>query len=188
MKKTILLATIAFTAIINGCSKFSQLANINVDIPYSSQASVPPVQGYTSGVALPSGGVDLPSVTVGIATNSKAYLSQYGTAANMIVSVDLKSLAIQIQSPSNQNFDFLDNVQVYLSANDQPEVQVVSDSNIPKGSTTLNLTTNTTVNLKNYYTQDTIYLRLAAHINAVPTAGEQLNISSVFHLVANPLQ
>jgi len=64
---------------------------------------------------------------------------------------------------------------------------VAWEYNIPKGQTQLNLTTNTSVNLKNYFIQDTIYFRLQAHINAIPATGTQLNIASVFHLLANPL-
>jgi hypothetical protein len=187
MKKTLLIALLGISAILTGCSKFKQLVNIDVDIPYSSQVTVPQEQGYTTGAALPTGGLELPSVTVSMATNSKTYLAQYGTAANMVVDVYLKSLSVQIQSPANQNFNFLDNIQIYLSANSLPEVLVASQSNIPAGSTSLDLTAKTDVNLKTYFLQDTIYLRVTAHINAIPAAGEQLNISSVFHLTANPL-
>jgi len=187
MKRPILIALVGFATILAGCSKIKQLANINVDIPYSTQVTVPQVQGYTAGVALPAGGLELPTVTVAFATNSQTYLSQYGTAANMVTDVYLKSLVIQIQAPTNQNFNFLDNVQVYMSTATLPQVLVASESNIPEGSTTLNLTTNTDVDLKTYFVQDTIYLTMAAHVNAIPAAGEQLNISSVFHLTANPL-
>jgi hypothetical protein len=173
--------------LITGCNKVKQLANINADIPYSTEVNVPQVDGYDAGIPLPPGGLELPSVTVGVATNSKEYLSQYGTAANMVTTVYLKSLSIEIKSPPNQNFDFLDNIQVYISAPSKPEILIASQNNIPKGASTLHLTTNTEANLKDYYVQETINLRLAGNINAVPPAGEVLSIASVFHLVANPL-
>ena len=189
VKKTIIMLPIALLiGSLFACNGIKNAANINVDIPYTTQVNVPDVPGYTTGVALPAGGVDLPSVTVGFATNSQTYMSQYGTAANMVVSVTVKSMSIQIQSPAGQNFDFLDNIQIYMSAKGQPEVLAVSENSIPKGSTILNLTPNPELNLKNYFVQDTIYMRIAGHINAVPVAGEQLNINSVFHLVANPLK
>jgi hypothetical protein len=188
MKRAMLVAGIALVAVVSGCNKIKQLANINVDIPYSYQAQVPPVAGDSQTFVLPGGGATLSFPSAAVATNSKQYMQQYGTAANLIVEVDLKSLAIRIQSPPNQNFDFLDNIYVYLSANSLPEMLVASESNIPKGSTTLNLVTNTEVNLKDYFLKDTIYFRLVAHINAVPPAGENLNIASVFHMLANPLE
>jgi hypothetical protein len=189
MKNTIKILSVALSiGTMFACNGIKNLANINIDIPYSSQVSVPDVPGYTTGIPLPTVGLDLPSVTVGFATNSQTYLSQYGTAANMVVSVTLKGMNIQIQSPPGQNFDFLDNIQIYMSAKGQPEVLAVSQSSIPKGTTTMVLTPNQELNLKNYFVQDTIYMRLAGHINALPAAGEQLNINSVFHLVANPLK
>jgi hypothetical protein len=176
--KTTILAFIAAAALIISCSKAKQLANINVDIPYSQQVSVPPVTGYSQTVPLPAGGTTLSFPSVPFATNSQQYLSQYNTAANLIISVDLKSLNLQI----------LANVEVYISSTTQPEVLIASQYTIPKGITTLDLTTNQMANLKNYFTDDTIYFRLNTHINALPLAGAQMQISSVFHLLANPLQ
>ncbi len=187
MKQHLILAVLTVAAFFTGCNKVKDLANINVDLPYSTEVTVPEITGYPTGTPLPMGGIDLPSVTVSFATNSKEYMAQYGTAADKVVSVYLKSLALQIQSPPGANFDFLDNVKVFLSAKSQPEVLVASQTSVPKGASTLYLTTNTDANLKNYFVQDTVYLRLAAHINAVPPGGEVLTISSVFHMVANPL-
>lgn len=187
MKRLIISSSLALLTLLAGCSKLKNLADINVDVPYSTQQTVPPVQGYTQGTALPNGGVALPQVTVGLATNSAQTLQQYGTAAHMVQSVTLKSLAITIQSPAGQNFDFLDNIQVYISAAGMPELLAASASNIPKGTTTLDLTTNTDVNLKAYYLMDVVNLRMTGHINAVPPGGEVLNLASVFHITANPL-
>src|SRR4051812_44904754 len=117
MKKTIRILPVALLiGTLFACNGIKNIANINVDIPYATQVNVPDVPGYTVGIPLPPGGLDLPSITAGFETNSKAYMSQYGTAANMVVSVTLKSMNIQIQSPPGQNFDFLDNIQIYMSA------------------------------------------------------------------------
>lgn len=186
MKRAIIAAILALASVYTGCSKIKKLADINVDIPYNTQVSVPQVQGDTAGISLPMG-VSLSFPSIAVATNSQQYLKTYGTAANMVTFVYLKSLAIAIISPTNRNFDFLDRVDLYLSAQDLPEQLVASQNNIPKGASTLNLVTNTSVNLKDYFVKDTIYFRLDARINAIPPAGEELNISSVFHMTANPL-
>ncbi|MCD6013757.1 MAG: hypothetical protein K0Q79_3619 [Flavipsychrobacter sp.] len=184
MKQTI-FAAIALVVLAASCTKIKNLANIHKDIPYSAQVSVPKVDG-DPGTPLPfSVALSLPSVA--FATNSKEYVSQYGTAAHLVTTVYLKSLALQIQTPPDKNFDFLDNAQLYISAKNLPEKLVASQNNVPKGTNTLNLETNTEVNLKDYFLQDTIYFRLGASINAVPPTGVELKINSVFHLVANPL-
>ncbi len=187
MKKMMILSVIAISAVFASCNKVTQLANINVDIPYNQQVSVPQIPGAIYGIPLPPGGATLNFPAVPVATNSQDYIAQNKTSIEKVVNVYLKSLAIQILSPANQNFDFLDNIQVYISSKSQPERIIADQYNIPKGQTTLNLATSTDVNLKNYFIEDTIYFRLNAHINAVPISGTQLNIASVFHMLANPL-
>ena len=103
------------------------------------------------------------------------------------VKVDLKKLSVQILTPPTQNFDFLDTIQLYLSAAGQPEMLVAYQYVIPKGATTLDFFTVTDVNLKNYFLADTMYFRMRARINTVPEGGTKLNIASVFHMLANPL-
>jgi hypothetical protein len=186
--RKIIFGLVATTIFLASCNKLMQLASISADIPYSQQVAIPPVTGYSQTVKLPTGGVALDFPSVAFATNSQQYISQYKTAANMIIDVDLKSLALQILSPADQNFDFLDNVEVYIHSTTQPEVLIASQYNVSKGVTTLDITTNPLINLKNYFVDDTIYFRLNTHINAVPLQGAQMNISSVMHLLANPLQ
>ena len=178
----------AITALMGAasCDKAKSLADINVDIPYNSSINVPD-GGYTPGQALPLGGVSLPFPALPIPTNSKSYIEQYHTSTDKIRTVGLKSLQLEMQAPTSYNFDFLDTVQVYISTRTSPEQLIAYQYNVAKGLSTIPLTTVSAVNLKDYFIQDTIYFRLSSHINAVPPSGTQLNIKSVFHMVANPL-
>jgi len=187
MKQTGLVAGIVLVAFFTGCNKINQLADINVNIPYNTQVTVPQVDGDTVGFPLPPGGVAVSFPTIAIATNSQQYIAEYNTSTDKILNVDLQSLALQILSPANQNFNFLDSVEIYISTKSLPEMLVAYAYNIPKGQTSLNLTTEANVNLKTYFIQDTIIFRLNTHINAIPASGTQLNIASTFHLLANPL-
>ena len=186
MKKTLLSCAIIVIALNTGCKKVKDLANISVDLPYTQQVTIPPVDGYTFGFPLPAGGVGLPFPRVSLPTNSKAYLEQYHTTSAKVIKVGLKSMVIELTAPLSQNFDFLDTVQLYISAPSQTEILAAYQYNVPKGQTTLILTTSD-VNLKDYFLQDTMYLRTNMHVNAVPAPGAQMNIKSVFNLVANPL-
>ena len=159
MKKIILLVVSTVLFVLPGCIKVGQIGTINFDVPYNQEVTVPQVAGDTFGVALPGGGISIPFPAVPFATNSAQYMVIYGTEANKIISVDLKSLELQIQAPATQNFDFLDSVQVYISAAGQPELLIAYQDGIAKGQTTLNMNTVTNVNLKNYFIQDTIYIR-----------------------------
>ena len=189
MKQIASIAVVAMVFILQSCIKINPISNLdfNVNIPYSQQVTVPQVAGDTFGVSLPAGGVALSFPAVPIATNSQQYISQYNTSADKIINVDLDSFALQILSPAGQNFDFLDTVQLYMSASSQPEVLVAYNYNIAKGQTTLNLNPITTINLKNYFIKDTIYIRLNTHVNAIPATGTQLNTYTVFHMLADLL-
>ncbi len=186
MKKLILLCTLAAFSLLPACSKIKQLANINVDLPFSQQMQVPAVQGYTEGMQLPMG-VTIPFPAIPVATNSKDFIATYNTAANMIVDVDLKSLNFQITAPATQNFDFMDTVQLYISSKSQPEVLVAYKYGVPKSTQSIDFYTITSVNLKNYFVEDTMYFRISAHVNAIPASGTNLKLSSVLHVLANPL-
>ena len=180
---------IVMVFILQSCIKINPInnLNINVNIPYNQQVTVPQVAGDTFGMDLPAGGISLAFPVVPLATNSQTYITQYNTSADKIVEVDLDSFALQILSPGSQNFDFLDSVQLYLSAPSQPEVLVAYNYKVSKGQNTLNLNTITSVNLKNYFIQDTLYLRISTHINAIPATGTQINSYTVFHMLANLL-
>jgi hypothetical protein len=187
MRQTGLMAGIALVTLFAGCNKIKQLANINVNIPYNAQVTVPTVEGDTAGFPLPPGGVTLPFPTLAVPTNSQQYIAEYNTSTDKILNVDLQSLALQILSPASQNFNFLDSVEIYISTSTLPEMLVAYDYNVAKNATTLDLTAETNLNLKTYFIQDTIIFRISTHINAIPASGTQLNIASTFHLLANPL-
>lgn len=187
MKKILLMCAIAAVGLTTGCDKVKSLANISVDIPYNQQVSIPPVSGYTFGFPLPAGGVGIAIPAVPIVTNSKSYLDQYHTTSAKVINVALKGLALELTTPAGQNFDFMDSVQLFISAPAQSEQLVAYQYGIAKGQSTLTLITNTDVNLKDYFLQDTMYFRTYMRVNAVPAPGAQMEIKSIFNLVANPL-
>ncbi len=185
MKKILILVAAAIS--LSACQKVKNLANIGFDIPYSQSETLPNVPGYTYGMQLPAGGVELPFPPATVATNAQHYFDQYHASSKNIVSAALTSMSMQITAPAGQYFDFLDTIELYVSTESQPEVLVAYAYNIPKGQTTLDLTTMPGLNLKNYFVQDSIIVRLNAHINAVPAPGTTVQLSGKFHIVANPL-
>lgn len=186
MKKIMIFSALAIAMLGGGCKKVKDLATISVDIPYTQNVTIPQTVGYTAGVTIP-GGLTVALPQVAVATNSKDYIAQYHTSSDKIIKVGLKGLTVRIVSPAGTNFDFLDNIELYLSAPGQPEKLVASQYNVPKGQTSLSLTTASDVNLKDYFLQDNMYFRETIRINATPPENTELEIKSIFNLVANPL-
>ena len=184
MKKIAMIMTMmAAVGTTWSCKKVKSLANIGADLPYPQTVTIP---AYSEdGFPVPEGGTSLPFPAIPVATNSREYIAQYNTSADKVVSVSLKSLNMHMTKPEGENFDFVDTIQLYISAPPMPEVLMAYDYTIAKGTNDVSLTT-TNVNLKEYFLKDTMYIRPYMHITKAPKATE-IDIKSIFRLVANPL-
>lgn len=182
MKKIGVLALIVLVGF--GCKKLKKLANINLNFPYSNIVDVPGIPGGLP--VAPPGGItaDLPRYAV--ATNSQLYIKESGTSTDKIIHVKLKELKGEILQPSTQSFDYVDTLRIYLSAEGLPEQLVAYKYGIEKEQKVLNLQL-TDLNLKNYFIKDTMYFRVSGHFIDVPDAATKMKVSSVFNMLANPL-
>jgi hypothetical protein len=169
---------------VAGCRKIRDLANINVNIPYSTEVTVPPI--YEEGVPIPFGGVNANIGPIGIKTNSKEYLAQYNTNAEKIRAVRLAQFSLKILSPASETIDFLDTVRIYMSAAGQPEFLAAYQFGRANGKDSIALTCSQQ-ELKNYFLADEVFIKLNGRFNRVPAPGTRLGIYTVFNMVANPL-
>lgn len=167
-----------------GCKKLKKLANIKLNFPYSNTIDVPGIPGGL--LVAPPGGItaDLPAFPV--ATNSQKYVTESGTNAEKIIHVKLTELKGEILAPSTQDFNYVDTLRVYLSAKGLPEQLAAYKYGIEKGQRTLNLQLSD-INLKNYFLKDTMYFRVSGHFINVPDSATKMKVSSVFNMLANPL-
>lgn len=117
---------------------------------------------YDSGISVPSTlGIDTPFniPTPAITTNSESTFAVNNTHKDLIDVINLTELRLTITDPATQTFDFLKDIEIYMSAGNLPEIKIASVYNIPKtGLTSLQLET-VTDNLKDYIVQDSIQLR-----------------------------
>jgi len=185
MKKIVLLAVVILV-MTAACQKIKNLANINFNIPFSQTVETPAIDGYSYGVPLPGGGATLPFPSVSVATNAQQLFDKYHGSSKNLVDAHINNIDLQIVS-AGQNFDLLDTIQLFLSTETLPEILVAYQYNIPKGQTRVDLTIVPGKNLKNYVVQDSVRLRLNAHINALPRPGTQILAEGVFRVTANPL-
>ena len=184
IKKAYLLVFFSVAVVLFGCSKLKSLTNIEVDIPYNMQTD--PYDIVDSSVHLPGGGQYFSLPSFAIPTNSKQYLSQYNTSTDKINSVKLSNLSMNIIQPTNGNFNFIKKVEVYISANGLPKIQVAANENIGLNVNSVTLT-DTTADLKSYFLADTMYLQINAFFTSPPAPHTQINVNATMHLSANPL-
>lgn len=109
------LLTILFVliSIVGACKKEKRGINFNL---YLDQSFI--IQNG-SPINLPIS-ILLPDVT----TNSTAQFEQNDTRAELINSIKLTTLDLQIEDPPSQDFSFLKDVEVFIKADNLPEIRL----------------------------------------------------------------
>lgn len=180
-------------ALSSGCSKdtLTSLANVSFFYTYREDLQLPPeaTSGTATSQPLPGGltSLPLPAFTYTFSTGIDEIAADNNTSREKLVSVKVDSLYMQAVAPSSQNFDFIDRVQLYVSATGVPEVLVGEKIPVPKGQSTLYLDAKD-VELKPYFLQDSITLRVQATVNALPALGTTVRFGNGYKITANPLK
>ena len=183
MKKAFLFACVAIA--FASCDKVKELANINQNLTYSESVTIPELPGGID--TLPPGGITAYFPGQGVETKSQEYLGQFNTDASLITHVKLTELLAVIAQPPGGNFDFIDSINVYLTADGMEEKLVAYKHGIPKGTSNLSLDCATDINLKEYFLKDMMYLRFGGHFVGVPDSSCKIDLTYTFNLLANPL-
>ena len=185
--KKIVFCMVAAVILLAACQKIKNIANISFNIPFSQSVALPDIAGFPYGASLPAGGLNLPIPPVSVATNAQQIFDQYHASSKNLIDANLNNMDLQITALVGQYFDFVDSIQIFISTESSPELLVAYLYNIPKGQTKIIMQVVPGVNLKSYVVQDSVTLRLNAHVNAIPQFGTQLLTEGAFHVVANPL-
>jgi hypothetical protein len=183
MNKSLTLLAFSFLVLCFACKKKTkELTNVNEDIPYSEEIEFP----FGSGTGIPLLiGIPVTFDTV-LLTNYQTYLAQYNTSASKVIHVKMKSLSMQVTAPPTQNLDFIDTVRVYVFGPNLPLKLVAYKYPVPNGIQTVVMDV-VDENIKDYFLQDTLHVRLTGFINALPGGGTKVKLNTEFNLLANPL-
>ncbi len=181
-----IFAAIVFVSLaIAGCKKngAKNIANVDQDIVYQEEVEIP--IGGPIPIPIP-GGIDT-AMYYAFATNYQSYLSEYNTSSDKAIHAKMKKLSMRITSAGTQNFDFMDSIKVYVvGKNGLPDQLVADKVPVPKGTQFVEMDV-VGQNLKEYFLQDSMYVRLQGRINALPQLNTKINLSTTFNLLANPL-
>ncbi len=130
LKKLIFTLSIFALIMTSACKKINDALTFQLD--YTSKVSYSP----SSVINLP---FDL--LTPEITTNSQTEFSSRNTNKDLIDKITLKELKMTITSPSDQRFDFLSSVEVYIQASGLGELKIAEITNVPDNiGTVINLT------------------------------------------------
>ncbi len=181
MKKHFLI--IATLAILTAsCSLIDKLDDLTkFDLPYDTSFSI------EASVELPlPAGKELSIPTPPVSTNSETQFEVNKTAKNLIEEIKLKELSLTVTAPEDGNFDFITSIDLYINAEGLDELKIASATDIPKGSSVIDLTVED-VDLTPYITGNEISFKATTVTGEVVTQSIDINLHSVFHVDAKIL-
>jgi hypothetical protein len=173
MKKLLLYSTcIVFLALGGSCKKIDQLLTFTISNESSFTISA------TGPVNLP---IDflMPNNT----TNSSEAFTNNNTDASHVKNIYLKSLQLTITSPSNQTFNFVKSIHIYISTDSSNEIELASLDDIPQNVNTIALTP-TSAALDKYVKASTYNLRTEVVTDQGLTQDVDVNVDSKFQVTA----
>lgn len=98
---------------LSGCKKLDEYTMFNM--PYSENITIP--------------------FSPETETNSESTFEINNTRKDLIEEIKLKKLELNIQSPENEDYSFLESISVFLSADDLPEIKVAYNENVSETTT-----------------------------------------------------
>jgi len=175
--KNYLIASIALaTTLFCSCEKLSKLTQF--DMKHSCESTI------EAGVAT---SLPFDVITPEVTTQSESEFKGHNTSANLVQSVKLKQMKLKITSPGNRTFDFLNDIELYLSADGEEEILVAWKHNISDAVGTELLLDAGTEELKSYLVKDKYKLRLKITTDKTINEDVHVTVSSVFRVDANVL-
>lgn len=125
--------------------------------------------------------------TPDIETNSESEFAINDTRKDLIEEIILKRLTLELISPNNADFSFLESINIYISTDSISEIKIAWKENINgNGISTLELET-TDKDLKDYIKADNFSLRVNTVTDEVITVDHEININSIFDVDAKIL-
>lgn len=142
---------------------------------------------YEQEVVIPSSvGVNLPFTIQSppVKTNSSSTFSSRNTSAERVSEVSLEEMTLNLESPSGEDFSFLESIYILISAEGLPKDTIAWSDPVPAGAgASLNLNT-TQSNLKPYLVKDEYQLETTTVTDEVIAQEHRITIKSVFRVSA----
>ena len=149
MKNLNLLPFLLVFFLFFNCESLDNFTQFNLE--YSSSVSVEPSLGINLPINL---------LTPEMETDSEAEFAIHNTRKDLIEEILLTEMKMNITSPSDQRFDFLNEVSVYINAEGLSEIKIAEANDIPENiGTELELTTLDN-DLSEYIKKDKFSLRV----------------------------
>lgn len=133
--------------------------------------------------------IDLPFnvFTPDVETNSESEFAVNDTRKDLVEEVRLKNLKLDLSTPDDGDFSFLESIEIYISAEGLDEIQIASLNDIPEEiGNSLELDTSD-MDLKEYIKKDHFNLRLNTVTDEALTTDHRIDVNAIFFVDAKIL-
>jgi len=121
-----------------------------------------------------------------ITTNSSEEFANNNTKSSLVKDVYITHLDISIKSPADKTFSFLKSMTIYISTNDNDEIELARKDNIASSDKVLNMSV-TSSRLDTYIKSSTYKLRTEVTTHETLTEDIKIGIDMSFKVTADPL-
>ncbi len=173
--KNLLFILFTMAVIASSCKKIDEL--LTFYIPLETEITIENNIGISSPFEIPT-----PDVT----TNSDKEFENNNTAGNLIKDISLEELKLTITSPSDKTFSFLKSVHIYISTDDDDEVELAYKDDIESEAESIDLIT-TDKKLDKYIKAESYKLRTEVVTRETLTQDVTVKINMKFKITADPL-
>ncbi|WP_405293421.1 hypothetical protein [Algibacter sp. Ld11] len=173
MKTIKLIASALLLTFIVSCDALDELTKFEIN--------------YTESVVIQSTTlVDIPFVmeTPEVTTNSESTFENNNTKKDLIEAINLTDMELELTSPEEGNFNFLNSINIYISAEDEEEILIAWIDEVPETTDNSLLLDTTSEDLKVYIKSDTYTLRVEAVIDELISENHNIDVNSTFFVDA----
>jgi hypothetical protein len=172
LKKCIAIAIFGLVAL--SCSVIDDLLTFSID----NQTTVTIPSGFPVNTAFEL-------ITPDITSNSSSEFENNNTKAELVKDVRLKELKLTVTNPANKSFSFLKSIRMYISTNDNDEIELAFLTDINSTSNTIDLTC-TSEKLDKYIKAPSFRLRISAVTKETITQDIAVKAAMKFQVTADP--
>ena len=175
MTCAVLTALILAMALV-GCEVLDRLTQFNLPLEFK--------------VVVPSAlnvGLPFDVLTPDIESNASARFDTEGTRADLVESATLTEMNLELISPEGEDFSFLEQLEVYISADGVGEELMATSGQVPANAgTTLSLSC-TDLDLKAYILAEAFDVRVRTVTDELTTQDVEVDVDCVFRINAELL-
>jgi len=148
------------------------------DIDYEIEYTIPPVSIINIPISLN---------TPDIETENETTFENNNTNKNLIESIRLKNLTLNITAPENANFNFLKEIRIYIKTENVEETEIANLIDIENSNSRVLELKTLNKELEDYVKEDQFTLRVVAVADETTSEQISINIKSVFAVDAKIL-